>query len=79
VEHAAHTPEGRHVLALLDRPGLWRRAGMSGVPCGIDWAAALAGRCVGLDLDAIENLLAEGERAMLTALSASQDKVSGHD
>lgn len=35
---------GSGVLAtdIGSRPGVWRRAGQAGVPCGIDWAAAAA-------------------------------------
>lgn len=27
---------------IAGRPGVWRRAGQAGVPCGLDWAQATA-------------------------------------
>jgi hypothetical protein len=39
-ENDPHTAEGRAALHLALSPGIWRRAGMSGVMCGIDWTAA---------------------------------------
>lgn len=29
-------------VEIADRPGLWRRAGQTGTPCGLDWGPATA-------------------------------------
>ena len=42
VEHAPQTPEGVATLKACQRPGVWRRAGMSGVVTGLEQAEAAA-------------------------------------
>ncbi|MGD9924427.1 MAG: hypothetical protein AB7V13_23735 [Pseudorhodoplanes sp.] len=49
------------MLAVLDRPGAWRWAGMSGVLAGLDLAQALASLPAGCDLDFACRLLIEAE------------------
>lgn len=39
-ENDPQTMEGQTALRVAISPGIWRRGGMAGVMCGIDWAAA---------------------------------------
>lgn len=43
VEFAPQTPEGECVAEVLDRCGIWQRAGMSGAINGLNLPEALAG------------------------------------
>lgn len=61
------TPEGIHVASALDRPGIWRRAGLGGLISGMDVAEALAALPARLDPDLSKRLLVAAERHYVTA------------
>ncbi|NBB65301.1 hypothetical protein GVN18_39240 [Pseudomonas sp. ODNR1LW] len=50
---------------IASRPGLWRRAGQAGVPCGIDWGQAVALIPAGADRDRILALLRSYEGGLI--------------
>jgi hypothetical protein len=55
------------VLAILERPGVWKRAGMSGMLSGLDLAEALASLPDGLDRELAKRLLMAAETPFLIA------------
>jgi hypothetical protein len=55
------------VLDCLDRPGIWRRAGMAGHVVGLDIREALATLPAGLDVDFVKRLLVIAERHFVAA------------
>lgn len=74
-----HTAEGRAVLAIIGRRGVWRRAGMGAVLAGLDMADALAGLPRNLDRDLTVQLLTIAEAAFLPARQQlEQELVKAH-
>jgi hypothetical protein len=67
VEFAPVTAEGRAVLDVIDRHGVWKRAGMSGGLVGLDLAEAMASLPDGLDRDRARSLLITAEAPYLAA------------
>lgn len=55
------------MAAVLDRVGLWHRAGMDGGLSGLDWSAALASLPARLDLDFTKRLLEVAEASFVAA------------
>ena len=51
----------------MERPGIWQRAGMTGVVVGLDMANALAGRPDDLALPVCISLLTRAETATVAA------------
>ncbi len=51
----------------MDRPSVWKRAGLDGVIVGLDIAEALAGMRAGLDREFCRRLLIVAEGAYLVA------------
>lgn len=47
------------------RPGIWRRAGQAGVPCGLDWGQASGLIPAGADRDRVLALLETYETGLL--------------
>ena len=62
------TPEGRAVMAVCDRPGVWRRAGDLLSVTGLDLAEAMRSLPAGpLDRDLTRALFLVAEAAFVTA------------
>lgn len=59
------TPSGVLAVDIGGRPGVWRRAGQAGVPCGIDWAQAAALIPTGADREKILALLRSYEGGLI--------------
>ncbi|MGE0038066.1 MAG: hypothetical protein AB7S93_20800 [Xanthobacteraceae bacterium] len=55
------------MLDCLDRPGIWRRAGMAGHVIGLDMREALAAIPTGLDVGVVKRLLMIAERHFVAA------------
>ncbi|MGE0038213.1 MAG: hypothetical protein AB7S93_21540 [Xanthobacteraceae bacterium] len=55
------------MLDCLDRPGIWRRAGMVGHVTGLDMREALAGVPAELDVGFVKRLLVIAERHFVAA------------
>lgn len=73
-ENRPHTPTGRAVAALIDRPGLWKRAGLTGALCGLDMREALASLPRGVDRERARKYLAIAEIEFLVAWRDAQPK-----
>jgi len=58
----------------MNRPGVWKRAGMEGAPSGLDLTEAMASLPRGLDRDVARALLIAAEAAFLAALWRSQEQ-----
>jgi hypothetical protein len=56
------------------RPGLWKRAGLNGEICGLDYAGALALIPEGCDRAKLPRLLMAAEAGLVTAAAAQRDK-----
>jgi hypothetical protein len=69
VRHRPLTREGTWVADVLDRPGVWQRAGMAGTVTGLSLPEALAALPAGLDRDFAILLLGRGENAMVATLA----------
>jgi len=67
IANALETPEGIHVAAVLDRWGVWRRAGMSGAIVGLDMSEALTGLDAACDRALACRLLIVAEAAFCAA------------
>lgn len=67
IEYAPRTPEGRAVIAILERPGVWQWAGMSAALTGLDLAAALTSLPQYCDVEFARGLLIEAEVAYVAA------------
>jgi len=50
---------------IASRPGLWRRAGQSGLACGLDWGQAAALIPAGVDREKVLALMREYESGLL--------------
>jgi hypothetical protein len=74
IEFAPQTPEGLFVAALLDRPGIWRRAGMSGSIAGMDIAEARATLPAELANEFAIRLLVAAERNFVIAYCATKNE-----
>ena len=59
---------GRAVVTALARPGVWMRAGLSGVPSGLNVPEALASLPAHADPEIAKQYLVEGETAFLTGV-----------
>lgn len=53
---------------MIDRPGVWARAGLAGTITGLAMAEALAGLPATLDRDLVAKLLARAEVSMVSAM-----------
>jgi hypothetical protein len=73
VEFAPHTAEGRLVLAVLDRPGVWRFAAFSGALMGLDLAEAMASLPDSIDRARARALFAAAEIAFVRAFHNRKD------
>jgi hypothetical protein len=73
IEFAPATHEGRAVLDVIDRPGVWKRAGMSGALVGLDLAEAMTSLPEGLDRDRARSLLIAAEPSYLAAWWAAEE------
>ncbi|MFN3656830.1 MAG: hypothetical protein ACK4UO_06220 [Pseudolabrys sp.] len=66
------------MLGVLGRAGVWLRAGLEGVPVGLQLREALASLPGGLDRDLCRRLLIIAEPAFLAALYRKRkDKTDG--
>lgn len=74
IEFAPRTPEGIHVAVLLDRPGVWTRAGIGGVITGMNIAEARASLPAPVQNEFALRLLMTAERHFLNARIEMQDK-----
>ncbi|WP_126541242.1 hypothetical protein [Oharaeibacter diazotrophicus] len=63
-------------LEMVDRPGLWPRAGISGLITGLDWAAAAALRPAGIAADAWAGLLAGVEAGVIAQVVEAAERKS---
>ncbi|WP_433934421.1 hypothetical protein [Brevundimonas diminuta] len=52
-------------VEIASRPGLWRRAGQSGVPCGLDWGQVEALIPAGTDRDRVLALCRSYETGLM--------------
>ena len=79
-EHAPHTPEGYAALDIATRAGIWRRAGMDGQACGLDWAAvesAISLRAAaGINSELLEKALVSYESGMLAGMAQTKNNQS---
>lgn len=57
-------------MAVIGRPGVWKRVGMTGVLAGLDLNEALASLASGLDVDFARRLFVTAEAAYLPAALA---------
>jgi hypothetical protein len=73
VEFAPHTVEGRLVLAVLARPGVWRFASFSGALIGLDLAEAMASMPAGVDRERARALFMAAEAAFVRAFQQRKD------
>lgn len=71
------TAEGRFVVAILDRYGIWKRAGMDGMLCGLDVNEALASLPDELDRGFAARLLAIAEIHYIASLRKHMDASNG--
>jgi hypothetical protein len=53
------------VADIASRPGLWKRAGQAGTPCGIDWGSAVVLIPSGFDRDRIVGLMRDYEAGLI--------------
>jgi hypothetical protein len=74
IEFAPMTPEGIHVAAVLDRPGIWRRAGLGGSITGMDIAEARAALPPHLDSEFAARLLVAAELHFVNAYCSRNEK-----
>lgn len=65
--HAPQTRAGRHVAAALDRPGVWKRAGLTAPLVGLDLNEALASLPADIDRDLARRYLIAAEGPYLAA------------
>lgn len=65
IEHMPATAEGRAVAATLDRVGVWRYAGMSGILAGLDITEAMASVPADCDPEKTRRLFVSAERAFV--------------
>lgn len=68
------TIEGRSVLDALNRAGVWKRAGLTGLVSGLDLREALASLPAGCDRGLAKRLLIIGEAAYLGAVLQREGK-----
>lgn len=64
-------------MAALQRPGVWRFAGMSGIRMGVDLAEAMASLPNAIDRELARELLIAAEVPWLAAAYETTDKDQG--
>lgn len=62
------------MLKTLDRPGVWRRAGLNGTITGLDLNEAMGSLPDAIDRDFARELMAVAEGAFCTASCRADDK-----
>jgi hypothetical protein len=68
------TVTGRACVAILARPGVWARAGMGGVPAGLNLPEALSSLPAHADPETARIYLIEGESAFLDGVWRRADE-----
>jgi len=70
------TYEGRAVARLIDRAGVWLRAGMTGLVTGLDLAQALVSLPADADREFSRELLIAAEAAFVSAVLRRAEETS---
>lgn len=72
------TLEGRAVMDALDRPGVWKRAGMGGDVVGLDIVEAMSSLPRGCDTELARSLFIAAEAPFLMAFADQQRRNKDH-